>query len=202
MKHLLSIALFVLSATWLQELHAQVTYDTTIVYTDGRVMRVRITGNDTFVVASIPEVVIKSPPVFANDEQYRQYMRYRRYAVDVLPYAIEAIKLYRKYERETVGMNRGQAKRYAKQMQKTVKEDFTDHLKDMSRTQGKVLVKMIERHLDTEMYTVLRDVRGSFTATKWQTIGKLYGYDLKEGYMPGKDPILDLVLRDFEINVQ
>lgn len=202
MKHLLSIALFVLSATWLQELHAQVTYDTTIVYTDGRVMRVRITGNDTFVVASIPEVVIKSPPVFANDEQYRQYMRYRRYAVDVLPYAIEAIKLYRKYERETAGMNRSQAKRHAKQMQKTIKEDFTDHLKDLSRTQGKVLVKMIERHLDTEMYTVLRDVRGSFTATKWQTIGKLYGYDLKEGYMPGKDPILDLVLRDFEINVQ
>jgi hypothetical protein len=202
MKHLLSIALFVLSATWLQELHAQVTYDTTIVYNDGRVMRVRITGNDTIVVASIPEVVIKSPPVFANDEQYRQYMRYRRYAVEVLPYAIEAIKLYRKYERETAGMNRGQAKRHAKQMQKTVKEDFTDHLKDLSRTQGKVLVKMIERHLDTEMYTVLRDVRGSFTATKWQTIGKLYGYDLKEGYMPGKDPILDLVLRDFEINVQ
>jgi hypothetical protein len=202
MKYFLSLALFVLSATWLQELHAQVTYDTTIVYNDGRVMRVRITGNDTIVVASIPEVVIKSPPVFANDEQYRHYMRYRRYAVEVLPYAIEAIKLYRKYERETAGMNRGQAKRHAKQMQKTVKEDFTDHLKDLSRTQGKVLVKMIERHLDTEMYTVLRDVRGSFTATKWQTIGKLYGYDLKEGYMPGKDPILDLVLRDFEINVQ
>ncbi len=77
-----------------------------------------------------------------------------------------------------------------------------DHLKDLSRTQGKVLVKMIERKLNTPMHTVLRDVRGSFTATKWQTIGKLYGYDLKEGYQPGKDPILDLVLRDFEINVQ
>lgn len=204
MARYLTPLIIMLLATWLQDAYGQSTpsYDTTIVFNDGRVMRVRITGTDTLVVASIPEVVIKAPPVFANDEQYRQYMRYRRYAMDVLPYAIEAIKLYRKYERETVGMKRGQAKRYAKNMQKTVKDDFMDHLKDLSRTQGKVLVKMIERKLNTPMYTVLRDVRGSFTATKWQTIGKLYGYDLKEGYQPGKDPILDLVLRDFEINVQ
>ena len=87
-------------------------------------------------------------------------------------------------------------------IQKDIKEEFTDPLKDLSRTQGKVLVKMIERHLDTPMYNVLRDVRGSFTATKWQTIGRLYGYDLKEGYTPGKDRILDMILNDFELNVE
>lgn len=177
-------------------------YDTTIIYNDGRVMRVRIQGNDTIVVAHIPEVVVKAPPVFADDEEYRQYMRYKRYATEVLPYAIESIRLYRKYQRETAGMKPGQAKRYAKAIQKDIKEEFTDPLKDLSRTQGKVLVKMIERHLDTPMYNVLRDVRGSFTATKWQTIGRLYGYDLKEGYTPGKDRILDMILNDFELNVE
>ena len=130
-------------------------YDTTLVHQDGRVMRVRISGKDTIVVATIPEVVVKAPRVFSNDEEYRQYMRYRRYATQVLPYAIESIKLYRKYERETAGMKRGQARKYAKEMQKEVKEDFTDPLKDMTRTQGKILVKMIERHLDTSMYEVL-----------------------------------------------
>ena len=70
-------------------------YDTTLVHHDGRVMRVRISGRDTVVVATIPEVVVKAPRVFANDEEYRQYMRYRRYATQVLPYAIESIKLYR-----------------------------------------------------------------------------------------------------------
>ena len=176
-------------------------YDTTIVHHDGRVMRIRITGTDTIFVATIPEVVVKAPRVFANDEEYRQYMRYRRYATDVLPYAIESIKLYRQYEKETEGMNRGQAKKHAKRMQKDVKEDFTDPLKDLTRTQGKILVKMIERHLDTPMYDVLKNVRGGFTATKWQTVGKLYGYDLKEGYMAGEDKILDMILSDFEINV-
>jgi hypothetical protein len=146
-------------------------------------------------------VIVKAPRVFANDEEYRQYMRYRRYATQVLPYAIESIKLYRKYERETEGMRKGEARKYARQLQKEVKEDFTDPLKDLTRTQGKILVKMIERHLDTPMYDVLKNVRGGFTATKWQTVGKLYGYDLKDGYSPGEDKVLDLILGDFEIRI-
>jgi hypothetical protein len=37
---------------------------------------------------------------------------------------------------------------------------------------------------------------------KWQTVGKLYGYDLKEGYAPGQDRVLDMMLNDFEINIK
>lgn len=204
MVRFLLIFLMLSALIGVSPVHAQteMAYDTTIIYQDGRILRVRIQGSDTVVVATIPEVVIKAPPVFANDEEYRQYMRYRRYAMEVLPYAIESIKLYRKYQRETEDMKRGKAKRYAKDLQKDVKDDFTDQLKNLSRTQGKILVKMIERHLNTTTYTVLKDVRGGFTATKWQTIGRLYGYDLKEGYTPGQDRILDMILNDFEINVE
>ncbi len=195
----LIFSVLLLSTSWVI---GQTLYDTTIVAHDGRVMTIRITGTDTIIVATIPEVVVKAPRVFANDEEYRAYMRYRRYATDVLPYAIESIKLYRRYEEETKGMRRGQARKVARQMQKEAKEGFTDPLKDLTRTQGKILVKMIERHLDTSMYEVLKSVRGNLTAAKWQTVGKLYGYDLKEGYEPGEDKVLDLILGDFEITVK
>ena len=177
-------------------------YDTIIVHQDGRVLRIRISGTDTAFVGTIPEVVIKAPPVFSNDEEYRQYMRYRRYAMDVLPYAIESIRMYRKYQQETEGMKSGQAKRYAKSIQQDAKDEFTEKLKSLSRTQGKILVKMIERHLNTPTYDILKDVRGGFNAMKWQTVGKLYGYDLKEGYKPGEDRILDMILSDFEITIE
>ena len=200
LKHTTLLCLL-LSAT---SLFAQTpaAYDTTIIHPDGRIMTIQISGNDTVVVATIPEVVIKAPPVFSDDEEYRQYMRYRRYAMTVLPYAIESIRLYRQYERETEGLKRGKAKRYAKSLQKDAKSDFTDQLKNLSRTQGKVLIKMIERHLNTSTYDILKDVRGGFTATKWQTIGRFYGYDLKEGYTPGEDRIMDMILNDFEINIE
>lgn len=181
---------------------SETTYDTTIIHQDGRVMRIRITGTDTIVVATMPEVVIKAPPVFSNDEEYRQYMRYRRYAMDVLPYAIESIRLYREYQAETEGLKEGKARKYAKTIQKDAKGEFTDPLKNLSRTQGKILVKMIERHLNTSTYDILKDVRGGFNAVKWQTVGKMYGYDLKEGYIRGQDRILDMVLDDFEINIE
>lgn len=181
---------------------AQATYDTTIVHRDGRVMTIRIRGNDTTVLVVNPEVVVKARPVFADDEEYRHYMRYRRYATRVLPYAIEGIRMYNNYLRETEGLKKGKARKYAKTIQKEAKEEFTDPLKNLSRTEGKILVKMIERHLNTPMYDVLRDVRGSWTATKWQTLGRMYGYDLKEGYQPGQDKILDMILQDFEITVQ
>jgi hypothetical protein len=197
-----SYLIFLVFLAWSPSILAQSVYDTTIVANDGRVMRVRIEGSDTIVVATIPEVVVKAPRVFANDEEYRQYMRYRRYATEVLPYAIESIKLYRRYEQETEGMKRGQARKHAKKMQKEIKEDFTDPLKDLTRTQGKILVKMIERHLDTSMYEVLKSVRGTFTAVKWQSVGKLYGYDLREGYTAGEDKVLDMILGDFEITVK
>jgi hypothetical protein len=181
---------------------SETTYDSTMIHPDGRVMRVRITGTDTIVVATMPEVVIKAPPVFSNDEEYRQYMRYRRYAMDVLPYAIESIRLYREYQDGTEGLKEGKARKYAKTIQKDAKGEFTDPLKNLSRTQGKILVKMIERHLNTSTYDILKDVRGGFNAVKWQTVGKMYGYDLKEGYIRGQDPILDMVLDDFEITIE
>jgi hypothetical protein len=196
------LPLFLFLMTLSSGVRAQATYDTTIVHRDGRVMTIRIRGNDTTVLVVNPEVVVKARPVFADDEEYRHYMRYRRYATRVLPYAIEGIRMYNNYLRETEGLKKGKARKYAKTIQKDAKAEFTDPLKNLSRTEGKILVKMIERHLNTPMYDVLRDVRGSWTATKWQTLGRMYGYDLKEGYQPGQDKILDMILQDFEITVQ
>jgi hypothetical protein len=201
MRFACPLSLFIFLVMLSSGVKAQATYDTTIVHRDGRVMTIRIRGNDTTVLVVNPEVVVKARPVFADDEEYRHYMRYRRYATRVLPYAIEGIRMYNNYLRETEGLKKGKARKYAKTIQKDAKEEFTDPLKNLSRTEGKILVKMIERHLNTPMYDVLQDVRGNWTATKWQTLGRMYGYDLKEGYKPGQDKILDMILQDFEITV-
>jgi len=56
--------------------------------------------------------------------------------------------------------------------------------------------------LDVPIYEVIKELKGGATATYWSTLGKLYGYTLKDKYEPGKDPILDLVLQDFDINLE
>lgn len=155
---------------------------------------------DTVIVAQLDDVSVTSKKAFKDDEEYKKYRRYRAYATKVYPYAVEAVKVFRQIEIATEDMRRGKAKRYAKHLQKELDEKFEDPLKKLSRTQGLILIKMIERELDIPTYDLIKDLRGGFSATYWNTLGKFYGYHIKEGYKPGQDPILDMVLADFDIS--
>ncbi|NBC07260.1 MAG: DUF4294 domain-containing protein [Bacteroidetes bacterium] len=155
---------------------------------------------DTLIMATLNDVSVSSMREFDNREDYLKYRRYRRYAAKVYPYAVEAIKLFREVEYATNNMKRRQERRYVKDLHKSLKEDFTDPLKGLTKTQGMILIKMIERELDVPMYYLIKDLRNGLTATYWSTMGKLFGHDLKEGYKEGQDPILDAVLSDMNIS--
>jgi hypothetical protein len=170
------------------------------VYIDGHVLRQIITPEgDTLLVAYLEDISFTSPRKFSSRDDYFKYMRYRRYAMDVFPYAKEAIRIFRETERATNEMRDRQRKRYIKQLQKELKDEFEDPLKNLTRTQGYILLKMIERETETPMYELIQSLRGSITASYWSTFSRFYGYKLKEGYVEGEDSILDAVLQDFNI---
>lgn len=170
------------------------------VYIDGHVLRQIITPEgDTLLVAYLEDVSFTSPRKFSSRDDYFKYMRYRRYAMDVFPYAKEAIRIFRETERATNEMRDRERKRYIKQLQKELKEEFENPLKNLTRTQGYILLKMIERETETPMHELIQSLRGNFTASYWSTFGRFYGYRLKDGYIEGEDPILDAVLQDFNI---
>ena len=155
---------------------------------------------DTLIVASLEDISVSSPRMFESEEEYRKYRRYRRYAADVYPYAVEAVKVFHEVQVATVDMRRGKAKRYAQHLYKDMKDNFEDPLKNLTRTQGLILIKMVERELGTPTFYVIKDLRGGFTASYWGSVGKLFGHNLKEGYHPGQDRILDMVLEDFNVS--
>lgn len=155
---------------------------------------------DTLIVANLEDVSVSSPRMFDDEEEYKKYRRYRRYAADVYPYAVEAIKVFHEVQAATEEMRRGKAKRYAKHLYKDMKDNFEDPLKNLTKTQGMILIKMVERELNTPTYFIIKDLRGSWSASYWGTMGKMFGHNLKEGYIPGKDRILDMVLDDFNVS--
>lgn len=155
---------------------------------------------DTLIVANLEDVSVSSPRMFDNEDEAKKYRRYRRYAADVYPYAVEAIKVFHEVQDATEDMRRGKAKRYAKHLYKDMKDNFEDPLKNLTKTQGMILIKMVERELKTPTYFIIKDLRGNWTAGYWGTVGKMFGHNLKEGYIPGKDRILDMVLEDFNVS--
>lgn len=155
---------------------------------------------DTIILAELDDVSITSMRTFESREDRLKYNRYRRYAVKVYPYATEAIRIFREVESETQGMKKRQRRRHIKKLNKELKEEFEDPLRKLTKTQGYILFKMIERELETPLYKLLKNMRGSFTAGYWNTIGYFNGYHLKDGYIRGEDAILDAVLDDFNIS--
>ena len=99
-------------------------------------------------------------------------------------------------------MTKRERRKYIKKLQKELKEKFEDPLKKMSKTQGKVLIAMIERELDVPIYDLIKDLRGGLTARYWATLAGFYGHRLKKKYTVGEDRILDMVLDDFDISYE
>ncbi|TXF91253.1 DUF4294 domain-containing protein [Neolewinella aurantiaca] len=157
---------------------------------------------DTLIVAQLGDVSVSSPEVFETEDEYKQYRRYRIYAQRAYPYAVDAIRIYRETEYMTQNMKKSERKRYNKKLQKELEEKFEAPLKKMSKTQGKVLMAMIERELDIPTYDLIKDLRGGLTARYWATLAGLYGHRLKQKYTIGDDRILDAVLDDFNVSYQ
>lgn len=155
---------------------------------------------DTLIVATLDDVSISSMRDFKSREDYLRYRRYRQYAAKVYPYAVEAVKIFREVEYATQTMKEKQRRKYIKTLHKDLKEQFTDPLKNLTKTQGMILIKMIERELNTPVYFLIKDLRNGLTATYWSTMGSLFGHDLKAGYHEGQDPILDAVLQDMNVS--
>lgn len=165
----------------------------------GGVYSAIIEDGDTLYLAELDHITITSPRKFESREDYLLYMRYKRYAAHVYPYAMTAIRLFREIEDDLSEMNNRQRRRFVRKLQRRMKDEFEEPLRNMTKTQGYILVKMIERELDTPMFYLIRDLKSGFAATYWGTLSSFFGYDLKEGYEHGKDDLLDLVLDDLKI---
>jgi hypothetical protein len=170
---------------------------------NGQSYTVMITENgDTLILADIEDISITSLRAFENDEDYLKYLKFKRYAAKVYPYAKEAIKIFRELEYATQNMKKRQRKKYIKELEKELEVKFEEPLSKLTKLQGKILIKMIERELDETMYNLLKSLKGRISAFTWHNMGKLYSYDLKEGYHEGTYKILDAVLQDFNVSYE
>lgn len=166
----------------------------------GKVYSAMISDGDTLILADLDDVSITSLRKFDSDADYRKYLKFRRYAAKVFPYAKEAIRIFREVEYASEHLSKKEKKKKIKLLEKELKAEFEEPLKKLTKLQGKIMMKMIEKETGQSMYDLMKSLRGRFTAFYWNQFSKLYSYDLKEGYQEGKYEILDAVLQDFDLS--
>ena len=141
-----------------------------------------IINDDTIFISDISEVKILE---FKNINEKSQYLILKRRVLKVYPYAVLAKEKLNSIHLglDTIAKRRHK-KKYTKEIVKWVKEEYTDRLKNLTMTEGKILVKLIYRETKTTSYEIVRSYRGRFNAFFWQTIAKLWDNNLKTEYDP------------------
>ena len=141
-------------------------------------------------------------PFFKDEEQRKKYELLRYRVRKVYPYAkMAADKLY-KIERTLDTLpNQRQRKRYTKQVQEDAEARFTDELKKLSRSQGRILIKLIYRQTGYSAYDLVKNLRSGWRAFWYNNTAWFYDLSLKITYAPERVEedfwIEDILLRAF-----
>ena len=141
-------------------------------------------------------------PFFKDEDQRKKYELLRYRVRKVYPYAkMAADKLY-KIERTLDTLpNQRQRKRYTKQVQEDAEARFTDELKKLSRSQGRILIKLIYRQTGYSAYDLVKNLRSGWRAFWYNNTAWFYDLSLKSTYAPERVEedfwIEDILLRAF-----
>lgn len=159
-------------------------------------MKAKVEGADTMLIKDLPPVVIfawKTPP----DRKKRRLI----YNVKkVYPYAqLASLKLWEYEEKLKQADSDRERRKLMKQAENELEEDFGDELKKLNFTQGRILLKLIDRETGDTSYELLQELRGKFAAFFWQSLARIFGYNLRSSYDPdGKDKEIEEIVRLIE----
>lgn len=149
---------------------------------------------------SVPLVHVLPVYVFSRPVDLRRYRKLVDAVRKVYPIAKIAREKMATMEAELTRLPTKKAQRaYIKQVYHEIKEEYTPVLKRMTRTQGRVLLKLIDRETEYTAYEVLREFRGGFVAGFWQGVSKIFGQNLKSEYdKEGEDRIIEQIVVYYE----
>ncbi len=149
---------------------------------------------------SIATVHILPVYVFDRPADLRRYRRLVDAVKKVYPIAKIARAKMAEMEKELCSLpTKKEQKAYIKRVYNEIKAEYTPVLKRMTRTQGKVLLKLIDRETEYTAYEVLREFRGGFIAGFWQGVSKIFGQNLKAEYdREGEDRIIEQIVLYYE----
>ena len=133
----------------------------------------------------LKEVVLFQPLRFKTRLELKRYLILRRKTLKVYPYAkLAADRLTILNERLDNLDNKRIRKKYLKRMEKFIYEEFEQELKKFSRSEGKILIRLVHRQTGTTTYDLVKELRTGWKAFWYQTTASLFKLSLKDTFDP------------------
>jgi len=143
----------------------------------------------------LEDVKIVDTRIFKSQADLDNYRRLRYNVMKVLPYARFAGKRYRKLQRDlAVTPDKRDQQKLVDGCEKEIKDLFNKEIKDLTISQGEILIKLIDRETGNTSYAMVKDMKGGFKAFVYQSVARLFGHDLKETYDPDEQKDIEAIL--------
>ena len=151
---------------------------------------------------SLEEVVVIPELKFYSYKDYVDYYNLKRKTIKVYPYARLASERLLKLNKRLNGIKSKRGKRkYTKRVEKFLEQEFKEELKKLSKSEGRILIKLIHRETGSTAYSLVKTLRTGWKAFIYQTTARMFEIDLKKEYNPSNNPedykIENIVLREF-----
>lgn len=137
-----------------------------------------------------------------TDMEKKYYLWLRKRVRDVWPFVKVAVEEYNSIQDTAKLIHKKRDRRkYIKQRQNVLANEFESQLKDLSTSRGQILIKLIYRETGRTSYDIIKELRGGFNAFLWNTAGDFNNLDLKSVFDPHKtreDLFIEVILqKDF-----
>lgn len=140
---------------------------------------------DTIASLRLPTLYVFKPLKFKNKKKQQEYNRLVRNVKKTLPLAKEVNRaIIETYEFLQTLPDEKARQKHLQAVEKGVKQQYTPRLKKLTFSQGKLLIKLINRETDSSSYELVKAFLGPFKAGFYQTFASLFGASLKKEYHP------------------
>ena len=155
----------------------------------------------------LPEIAIKEVTVVgrptkesARRSDFRKYERLVYNIKKVYPYGKMVRQKLDEVNAEMMKIESEKSRReYIKEFEKNIFGEYEDDMRQMTITQGRLLIKLIDRETQNTSYDLIKDYRGKFSAAFWQSIARIFSTNLKEEYDPyGEDALMEIIIFEIE----
>lgn len=151
---------------------------------------------ETLPTVTMNDCKIVSKRKFKSDRDLQAFLRLKRNVRKAYPYAVLASVKLREYDAKLAAIPETKRDVYLKKAEKELKAQFEGDLKNLTMTQGRILTRLINRETGMTTYKVIKDYRGGFSAFMWQSLGLLWGNNLRNKYDPskGEDQMIEEII--------
>ena len=159
-----------------------------------------IMDGDTIWTYLMPELPVYQEKVFRNERERRQYTRLIYNVKKVLPLAkLSKMMLQETYEVLETLPTKKEKDEHIKRVEADIKKQYTPVMKKLTFSQGKLLIKLIDRECNQEAYEIVKAFLGPMRAAFYQVFAWTFKASLKKNYDPeGEDAEIERIVRQIE----